>query len=506
MYTKPDPEQEDQSIGELLQAVIGTLKRRRHWFLLCGTAIPLIAATVVMMLPDKYESSATLVVLQPRISQRFVEPSAPVLPTDAFLAVNREILSRSQLIAIIQDYSLYPQLRSKNASPERLAAQMRKDIRVEGQDWTKTGEIVSFQMAYSADTPELAQKVTARLASLFIEENLRKRNLQTETTTRFLTEQIENARNRMAEQEQKVRDYKVKNLEQLPQQQQALMSSLTDSRIRLQAVSASLVRAEQQRSSLKSLLANQLGRLQEERQALLQKYTDKHQAVIKKQQDIERIQALSARLSSEGATPQLEAKELGSDDAQVAQLRAQVEESLSEIANLRRDQNTLNAEITRNQSLLRLTPVREQELTDILRDYDLYRKDYAELLDKKLNADLSANMEGRNEGQQFRLVDPPALPDRPSGPPRLKISLAALAGGILGGLVLAFVIDSRKNAFYSEKDLRRTYEVPIVSAVPSLLTSDEERKRKWRIAGEWAITFCLVLLVAAAQLYVYRNG
>lgn len=501
--TRQPLEAPEPTISELLAGILGTLRRRRWWVLASLAGVSLTAAGVVMALPDEYESSATFVVLQPRISQRFVEPFVPMAPTDAFLAMNREILSRTQLVKIIEDLGLYPALREKNASPDTLAAEMRKHIDVEAQDWTKLGEIVSFRMSYRARSPEIAQEVTARLANLFIEENARKRNSQAETTTRFLSEQIETARQRMAEQEQRVRDYKVKNLEQLPQQQQALLGALTELRIRLQSVSSSLIRAEQQRGSLRALLNNHAGKLENDKQELLRRYTPKHPEVVRKEQEIARVRLMAAQL--EAGKP-ADGADGGVDDPQMAMLRTQIAENVAEVESLRREQDRINADLARNQALLRLTPVREQELTDILRDYDLYKKDYADLLEKKLNADLSANLDQKNEGQQFRMVDAPTMPDRPSGPKRLKISLGASGAGMALGLVLAFFADNRRRVFYSEKEIRSSYAVPMVVAIPPLPTGAEQKQRRRRILAECVAACVSLVLAGAAQLYVYWNG
>ncbi len=504
--TMPQMEEQEQSLGEMVGGLIRTFLRRRWWIIAPAALVPLLAIAVVMVLPDTYESEATLVVVQPRIPTRFVEPTSTGGTAETFLGTSREILSRNQLLKIIDDFGLYPDERAKGATPEKLLGIMRKKIKVEPQDVTRFGEIVSFRISFSAENSELAQNVTNRLATLFIEENFRKRSSQAATTTRFLADQIEAARQRLAEQEQKVRDYKVRNLEQLPQQQQTLLSSATDLRLQLQSVSSSLARVDQQRSSLAMLLANYLGRLQEEREDLLRRFTAKHPSVVKKEQDIQRAEMLRVHLEAGKPGSSGTSNAPGFDDAQLAQLRSQIEANLAEAEGLRREQQRLNAEITKNQTMLRLTPVREQELTDILRDYDLYRKDYSELLSKKLNAELSSTLEERNEGQQFRLVDPATRPPLPTSPKRLKISLGALAGGVVLGFALALLMESRVSCFYSEKEVRKTFSLPMVVAIPSILTPEDEQRQRRRRRLEWAGGLTLFVMVAAAEAFVFLRG
>lgn len=499
-------ELDEVSLGETISNLWGALVRRR-WFLIAPASLfAIVAAVVVMLLPDQYASEATLVVVQQRIAPKFVESTMNLGMSDAFYSISREILSRPRLMKIIDDLNLYPEKREKSVSPDRLADGMRKDIKVDPQDVTKFGEIISFKITYTARQPLVAQSVTGRLADLFIEENLRKRSNQAATTTRFLSDQIEAARQRLEEAEQKVRDYKVKNLEQLPQQEQSLLSNLTDLRLQFQSNGANLSRAQQQRNALASLLASQIARLQSEREGLLKKFTARHPEVVKKDELIQRANALSARLQSGSPAAVGAADGAGLDDPQVAQLRSQVEANLTELDLYTREQNRLKAEIVRYQTRLNLTPVREQELTEILRDYELYKDDYAKLLNKQLDAQLSATLEERNEGQQFRLVDPPTLPAKPTGPKRLLISLGALAGGLGLGLGLGLLLEAKDRSFRSEKQILRTFALPLIASIPSLRTAEETSRRRRRKVLEWCGGFVLLIAVVAAELYVFKNG
>jgi polysaccharide chain length determinant protein (PEP-CTERM system associated) len=424
---------------------------------------------------------------------------------DAFHAISREILSRSRLGHIINDFGLYADLRAKGASVERLTERLRKEIKIEPIDVNRFEEPTAFKIVFRAETAGLAQSVTGRLASLFIEENLKRRSGQAATTTRFLEDRIEAARQQLAKQEEKIRDYKRLNLEGLPQQQQALLASITDLRAQLQTTNSGIVRIQQQRSAIQSLLGNHIGILQADRQALLTRFTVKHPEVARKDQEIARGQVLYERLQSGNSMANAVPTEVGLDTPQLAQLRAQVEASVSDMENVTREQRRLAAEIARQQSTLRMTPVREQELTEILRDYDLYKKDYDDLLSKKLNAQLSATLEERNEGQQFRLVDPPILPTAPSWPKRMQISLGGIAGGIVFGILLGIFVDMRASVFHTETEVRNKYDLPIVTAVPYVHTPREESRRRWKRLGEWSAGVAVVLLILATEAYVYWN-
>jgi hypothetical protein len=177
-----------------------------------------------------------------------------------------------------------------------------------------------------------------------------------------------------------------------------------------------------------------------------------------------------------------------------------------EMENLTKDANQLKERIARYQERLNATPVREQQLAGMLRDYDLLKQNYADLLKKQLESGLAVSLEKHQEGQQFRLVDPPSLPTLPSSPKRIKMSLGGAAGGVGLGLAVAFLIEIAQRSFYSEKQLRDRIKVSLVVALPVLLTRGEERRRTWRKTFEWFAGSVLVLMVLVAEFYVYRHG
>ena len=301
----------------------------------------------------------------------------------------------------------------------------------------------------------------------------------------------------------------------------------------LQNTMASLSRADEQREYLESLsdyrtlaVASSLSRLKSERAKLLERYTPQYPAVVKLNEKIAQTesslhglqtwrtngaQASGARGSddqtspSSGSPPPLIAPD---DDISLGQLRGQLQANRLEIENLTKDEQRLKNEVDQYQNRLNATPVREQQIAGILRNYDQLKQDYAELLAKESQSRMAGDLEKRQEGQQFRLIDHPSLPTVPSSPNRIKISLGGVAGGIGLGLALAFLINFNDSSFHSEEDLSRSFALPLVVGVPMLFTSSEERSRTRRRAFEWVAGSGLVLAVILAQLYefyLYRH-
>ena len=243
------------------------------------------------------------------------------------------------------------------------------------------------------------------------------------------------------------------------------------------------------------------------RSQLLTRLTPKHPEVVKIDGQIERLQDLLTELQSGKAGIVKPQTGQAPTDPIVAQLKGQVEANLTDTENLTRDEQRLRLEISQYQNRLRLTPVREQQLTGVLRDYELKKQGYEDLLSKQLKAQLTANLEEQQAGQHFRLVDPPSLPSVPSGPKRLQISVGALGAGLALGMVLAFLLDLRVKSFHTEKEVKRAFDAPLVVGVPLVWTEDELRKRKVRRAFEWVLASLMFAVVAAAEVYVaVRSG
>lgn len=502
----PEPESEG-NLNDAIERIVGIVVRGRWCILTAACLTSLAVIAYAMKLPNRYVSQATLLVVQQQVSQRYVEPDSVTTTPAAVQALKMEVLSNNRLLAIINDLGLYANEKKREA-PEVLIDQMRqKDIDIQPLETTAgRTDFNAITITFSASNPQLAQEVTSRLSSLFIEQNLRTQGEEAANTTRFLSEQLEAAKQRLAEQSQRLQSFKTSNLGELPEQQQANLAALTDVRERLAAVNASLLVSQQQQASAEAPINDRLSRLRSEKATLLERYTPLYPEVVKKDQEIARVQAVLDRLKAGTPSPGKTQDGDPTDDPALAGIIRQAEANVVAIANLYKEQQKLKAESEQYQTRLNLTPVREQQLSEILRDYDLFRQDYTNLLNKKLQSQMTTNLEENQEGQQFRLADPPTVPQRPSSPKRLRIALGGMGAGLALGLALAFLISTRDSSFYTEKAIARAFALPLVLGVPLVPTRAETRLRGWRIAFEWMAGCAMTLVMFAAEFYVYRKG
>ena len=373
---------------------------------------------------------------------------------------------------------------------------------------------------------------------MFIEENLKTREQQAAGTTHFLQDQLETAHVELTQRGEQLRDFKMRYLGELPEEQQGNLGILTGLQTQLQNTETGLNRAREQRSYLESLIAQyhrmaavggslpgpsglspveaaqqELARLRSERAELVSRYTVRHPDVRKMDQQISQSEALVERLTkaakdSEGDKGQANTSASGGvpGDAALAQLNSQLEANRLEIATLSESQKRLASQIAEYQRRLNLTPVREQQLTDLASGYELAKQNYTDLLNKKTQSELATNLEIQQKGQQFRIVDQPSLPVKPSSPNRIKISLGGAAAGLALGVGLAFLMVAGDHSVQDEQDARQRFGIPLVVGVPLLPSPAQERWRPWRIGLEWLAGSVLVTVVALAEYYVYRRG
>lgn len=530
----PETENESKPGVDFSQWLSG-VKRRRWWFLFafCGTALATIG--MLSFVPNRYRSEATLLVVQQQVPQRYVVPTSTGEISDELQAMTQEVLSRTRLLGIIDEFGLYSK-EKKRLAPEEIIELMRRNIEIEPVK-IRPGEkqFNAFKISFIGENPGIAQAVASRLTSLFIEENLKTRADQATNTTDFLREQLEAAKTKLAEQEERMREFKMHNLGELPEQQSGNLAILAGLQEQLQNVAATLSRAREQRVYLESLLSGyrtlnahsasvpsstqvptqaeilqaDITRLQSEKQSLLAVYTSEHPSVVKVNVEIAEKQAELARIKSsktDAAQPATDAAAQTGDDTAMAQIKSQLQANELEIKNLSNDEQRLKAATEEYQNRLNATPVREQQLAGIVRDYELMKQDYADLVSKQEQSQLATSLEKHQEGQQFRLIDPPNLPVVPSSPPRLQISIGGVVAGLFFGIALAVFIDGRERLFYSEKQIRERINVPLVVALPILRTRREQHRRIWGKTFEWFAGSVLVLMVVAAEFYINRHG
>src|SRR6202167_4579556 len=243
--------EESNQIPDLTE-IKGIVRRRRWQFLVpffCGWTLVWGASWLI---PSTYRSGTLILVEQPSVSAKYVESNIDSDIQHQLDSITQQILSRTRLLRIIDNLGLYAQDR-KHTSPDDLVEKMRKDIEIE-LTHSDDKKLSAFNIYYASRDPKMAQLATSELANLFITENLEQRQERSENTTKFLQEQLDQARTKLAAQEAKLRVFKDQHLGELPTQTQSNLQILTGLQNQVQAHQDSLNRAKQQNTYLESLI------------------------------------------------------------------------------------------------------------------------------------------------------------------------------------------------------------------------------------------------------------
>jgi protein tyrosine kinase modulator len=529
--------EEKNSDGIDVQHYLGIVRRRHMQFL-----IPLLLGWLAVwgaswVLPSRYRSGTLILVEQPTMPKDYVTPNVNDDLQDRLRSITQQILSRTRLLHIIDQQNLYAASHGQ-ASPDDQVERMRKDIDIE---LVRDGEgrVSAFNVSYSSHDPHTAQRVTSELTNLFISENLEVRQQQSEDTTKFLESQLETARKTLSDQEEKIREFKGQHVGQLPAQVGSNLQILAGLQSQLQAEQDSLNTAKQQRIYLQTLvnqyrslqgspktdggapvglpaLDAELERLRAQLADLSSHYTDRHPDVRKVKEEIARTEKLRAQVIADlnakpSGTPSdnasnADAAEMRDPSSPLVQLQGQVQANRVEIANREQGVKELTAKITDYQARLNQEPVREQELADLTRGYDQSKANYDELLKKKNESAMATSMELLQQGERFRIIDPPSLPLKPDFPNRLKFCMIGLGIGLALGAVVAGAFEVIDDRIYDEKEFQKLLPVAVISEIPALTAAADEHAERRRLWLGWATAAAVSVTILLGSALSYLRG
>jgi succinoglycan biosynthesis transport protein ExoP len=529
-------EQESSSFD--LEHYLGIARRRHLYFLAPMFVGWLLVWSASWVLPARYKSGTLILVEQPTMPKDYVTPNVNDDLQERLQSITQQILSRTRLLHIIDELNLYSSEHGLHTADEKVE-RMRKDIDIELVRDAQN-RVTAFNVYYSASDPRIAQQVTSELTNLFINENLEVRQKESEDTTKFLESQLEDARQSLAAQEEKIREFKGQHLQELPTQQASNLQILAGLQSQLQNEEDALNAAQQQHVYLETLLnqyhslqgpsatssdglqlglpavQKELDRLQDELADLRSRYTDRHPDVRKLKEQIAqtektRDQLLAQMKAKPDASSSGEVASLSSpaDLAQatpLAQLQSQLRANETETKNRQKAVAGLQEKISDYQARLNQEPVREQQLADLTRGYDQSKANYDDLLKKKNESEMATSMELLQQGERFRIIDPPSLPVKPDFPNRMKFCGIGLAAGIALGIAVVGALEFMDGRLYSEKEIKDMVPVPVIAEIPVISNPADEHAARRKVWIGWAAAAVVFTTILAGSAFSFLRG
>ncbi len=508
------------------EAILRILWRRKWALVVPLLVIAATTAVVASRLPNRYRSETLVLIVPQQIPESYVQPTVSARLEDRLASLNQQILNRTRLEQIIREFNLYAEER-KTAIMEDIVDRMRtRDIAVQttGSSDRRDRSAPTFRISYSGADPRTAMRVTERLASLFIEESLRDRATLAEGTNQFLDTQLVDARNRLVEQEKRLEAYRQKHAGELPSQLNSNMQAMQNIQLQLQALAQSISQDRDRQLMLDRLVAET-----EAMEAALPAATgpndqldDANLSAVQLLElrraelrglelrikpghpDLERAKRRVAELERRADAEALQQPLTPGDDrtrsaAAVSrpelQRQARLREMLAEqqalprrIAQKEKELSRLRDALGGYQGRIAAVPLRETELVELTRDYETLRQGYTNLLAKSENARMSTNLERRQIGEQFRILEPARLPERPVSPNRLQINLMGALSGLAVGMGFVLLLEYRDRSLRTETDVRTALGLPVLAVVRSLGVAAERPRRPGMmrlVASRW---------------------
>ena len=491
---------------------------RRVWYIVIPFIVVLAAATLYAFhLPKMYQATTLILVTPQKVPEAFVRSTATSRIEDRLQSIGQEIMSRTRLEQVIQEFKLYSE-EAKSLSLEEIVESMRKNIQVEIR-----GKEGYFTISYIGKDPKTVTMVTNKLASLFIEENLKLREQQAQGTSEFLSIELNATRTKLEEQEGAITRFKKKFMAELPEQREANLKILEQLQLQYQKISDNLKAAQDRKLIIQRQLSNmktqlalgplaespiiedrtagtlepELSLLPPSRQKtqggyeaqlnqwrnllseLESKYTGRHPDIVRAQKQIadleKRIEKMKAQEAAEnGSGSETSKKKKGEgkteteSDPFYKEMESQLIATELEIKRLNGEDSKIKAKIAEFQTRVENTPARELDMTNLTRDYQNAKETYQSLLKKSQEAQQAENLERRQKGEQFKVIDPARIPEKPMQGKVLKILLFGLLLGMGSGFGMAFIREQMDRSFRDAGDLEATMEFKVLANIPKI--------------------------------------
>lgn len=470
------------------------LLRRRLLIVVPAILCAMAGYLVSRALPKQYTSHTLVLVEQPTVPGNYVTPVVSQGLNQRLASMQEQILSRTRLRHLVEQFSLYKE-GARHVPMEEEVERLRKSIAVTPlhlMPGTQSSELPGFNVDVTLGEARLAQQICTEITSMFMEQNLRLRQQQAEDTTHFLDKQLQEAKTKLDEQDAKLADFQTRYIGELPEDEKTNLTLLMGMAPQLDAATQALNQAQQEKAFTESQLSQQLaawksshegenfpaleeqlGTLQSRLLSLQGRYTEEHPDVVKLKNDIATLRKLQngiPQASAQDPSPSVESKTRPPtiEPAQIQQLRAYLKQVELTISQKTRGQEQLQKEIRTLQSRIQLSPIIQQEFKALTRDYQSALNFYGDLLKKRNESQMATELEHRQQSEQFRVLDPPNLPERPSFPKTSRFVLGGLGAGLAFGLGMVYLSELRDKSIRTKRDIEFYLGMPTLALVSSI--------------------------------------
>jgi len=484
-------ESEVKTVTDLLRIV-----RRRKWEIAApAVGIFLTAAAVAFSLPKVYRSTSTILIEAQEIPREYVAANVTSYADQRLQSINQRIMGTTKLLEIINRFDLYAELKSSKAV-EDIVAKMRKDIKfstisadvVDPRTGRPAQATIAFSVSYQSENPTVVHQVANELTSIYLEENLKSREKQSLETSRFMEDEMKSGQAKLAQVEAKIAGYKEKHITSLPELSQVNLQGLDMVERDISAMKDQLRTLHEKEGYLQAQLASipsetvsqEKAALKELRVLLVDlrsRFSDEYPDVVKTKAA---ISDLEKHLNSERALPEdvPDNPAYVALSSQLAGVRVDIESAKRQLSELPKKRDSFRGRIE-------ATPRVEEGYKNLAAERNNLQAKYDELTKKSMDANVAHGLETGKLGEQFSVVDPARLPEKPVSPNVPAILLIGLILGCGSGIGLAAVKESGDQSVRGTEELARATSFPVLASIPEIATRRDVdwRKRRCKLAA-----------------------
>jgi capsular exopolysaccharide synthesis family protein len=423
------------------------LAMRRKWLIVFFVLLGLVVGGgLAWIKKDAYRSSAVILVAQPKNQERSVPSVGENTVPESVMTVTQKVLSRTNLQQVIDEFHLSAD-KVKRHGYEPVIESLRNTINIEskgpGGPKGPGKQIEALTISFAHHDPMTAMKVTAKLASQYLDENRQHREQPFVETTEILEQELDAAQQALEEQETLLAEYKRRFLGELPAQLETNLRTLD--RLQLEKIR----------------IQETLQGLQSRMEQMTSASSEDNPGIVFLQHQIEKLEA---ELSRRGI--QDHKSEVAASEPFLAELRNEQADLITQIADLQSKLQKTSTAMTDFEGRIQRTPKREQELFALERQYDLIKENYHHLHQKRINARRSEHLEKGQQEDQFRMLDSANVPVKPEGWPRAFVALGGLAGSVGLGFGLVVLLEYLYPTFRRSVDVELSLGFPLLATIP----------------------------------------
>ncbi len=462
----------------------GILKRRYRLILLSAVLLLGAGLGASYIIPAQYVSQTLVLIEQQKVPEDYVKPVVNEDLGQRLASMKEQILSRSRVEPIIERYNLFA---GTNKNLDDRIDLTRKAISIAPIRSEQAHGMPGFFISFKAQDARTAQQVCGDITSLFVSENLSAREQSAEGTTDFLKQQLADSKRNLDDQDAKLAAFQRKYIGKLPEQTASNSNTLQALTTQLDAANQTVNHTQQSITFIEAMISEQthesqnaepatgmtvderrkeLKSLIAQKQELQALYTPDHPDVVAITRKIADLQGEIARNSAEPA-PAAQASKVV-DSPQLQQLKAQLRAAQQSMANAKQEQVRIGQQVRTYESRIESSPMVEEEYKQVTRDHETALEFYNTLLKKMNESSMATALEHRQQGEQFRVMDAPNLPDAPTFPNRIVFAAGGFAAGLFLGMMIAGLLEYRDTSLRNERDIWAFTQLPTLAVIANL--------------------------------------